>query len=122
MTFTQPLPNSGLAHGSATRGNLAAQQRQPQHAAVASHVAQLLQLRQHFADAAGESRPVGPATASLSRAGAAANFSSNSASACASAAAGSGWTATAVSPSIVSGRVVAIVTCVGSPGWGSITG
>ena len=33
-----------------------------------------------------------------------------------SAAAGSGCTATAVSPSIVSGRVVAIVTCVGSPG------
>ena len=30
--------------------------------------------------------------------------------------AGSGCTATAVSPSIVSGRVVAIVTCVGSPG------
>ena len=35
---------------------------------------------------------------------------------------GSGCTATAVSPSIVSGRVVAIVTCVGSPGFGSITG
>ena len=42
---------------------------------------------------------------------AAASRASKSASALSSAAAGSGCTATAVSPSIVSGRVVAIVTC-----------
>ena len=54
--------------------------------------------------------------------GAAASLARSSASALSSAAAGSGCTATAVSPSIVSGRVVAIVTCVGSPGCGSITG
>jgi hypothetical protein len=54
--------------------------------------------------------------------GAFSSLSGSTASAASSAPAGSGWTATAVSPSIVSGRVVAMVTWVGSPGPGSMTG
>ena len=51
-----------------------------------------------------------------------ATFSSADAIASRSAPPGSGWHATAVSPSIVSGRVVATITWSGSPGFGSITG
>ena len=59
--------------------------------------------------------------AAFSLAGACSSFSRRPAPALSNAAAGSGCTATAVSPSIVSGRVVATITWSGSPGLAIFT-
>ncbi len=101
--------------------NLAVQQRQHQLAAGQRHVAQLHQQRQHVASAGREIVEL-----RLDRLGVLlrcfGQFAAKLLLDLIERRAGSGWTATAVSPSMVSGRVVAMVTCVGSPGRGSMTG
>ena len=107
----------GLGPHVGHQAELAGSKRQHQLAAGDGHVAQLAQLRQQLP-------PAALATSSSCRLklrlllvrGIGQPVFAARRSACPSAAAGSGCTATAVSPSMVSGRVVAMVTCVGSPG------
>ena len=102
--------------------NLAVQQRQADLAPGQGHVAQHDQLPAAASCGARRALSSWAASAGFSFSLAEASFSPSSRSAAARAASGSGCTATAVSPSIVSGRVVAMLTKAGSPGRGSITG
>ena len=108
----------GLRPGVGDERNLAAGQRQLQHAAGAGHVAEFFQLRQHFALPALDFVDLGLNLRLLLGRGVGQPLAKLVLPPASSAAAGSGCTATAVSPSMVSGRVVAMVTCVGSPGFG----